>query len=161
MDLSRERILELLQNIPDPELPFLDIVELGMIRGVRCKNECAEIDFAPTYFACPAVDVIKNEIFQVLTQEGLTSVNIKLIFSPPWSTEDLHQTARDKLKLAGIAPPATHTEQLVQLSGKGSIPCPRCNSTETLRLSEFGATACKAMYRCSHCLEPFEYFKRM
>ena len=161
MSLSKEYILSLLSEIPDPEIPVITIVELGVIRDIQVIDATTiELKITPTYSGCPAMKQIEDDVRKKLTEHGFISVTINTIFSPPWTTDWINAEAKEKLRQYGIAPPETTTEDKSWLTGKTkSIACPRCKSTNTKLISQFGSTACKALYQCSDCLEPFDYFK--
>ena len=152
---SAEEIKALLNAIPDPEVPVISIVELGIVRDVRVRDKSVEIDITPTYSGCPAMKMIEDQIVQSLTLSGYENVRVNMVYAPAWTTEWIGPAAREKLKHYGIAPPL----DLVSIKRKQVVRCPRCNSEQTKLQSEFGATACKALYTCGECLEPFEYFK--
>lgn len=158
---SKEHILSLLSEIPDPEIPVITIVELGVIRDIQVINDTTiELKITPTYSGCPAMKQIEDDVRKKLTEHGFTSITINTVFSPPWTTDWITPEAKEKLRKYGIAPPETTTEDKSWLTGKTkSIACPRCKSTNTKLISQFGSTACKALYQCNDCLEPFDYFK--
>ncbi len=135
--------------VPDPEIPVLTIDDLGILRDVRSENGCVEISIIPTYSGCPAMDVIAQDIEAALRKEGFRKIEIKTLLSPAWSTDLMTEAGKEKLKQFGIAPPE-YGEQPI---------CPRCNSADVEKISQFGSTACKALWRCKSCLEPFDYFK--
>ena len=147
-----------LQQVPDPEIPVVSVVDLGIVRDVKISGSAVEVSVAPTYSGCPATEVIEQQIVAALEKQGLAEVTVKRVLSPPWTTDWISEAGREKLRAYGIAPPAGGSKKGL-LSGDMSIACPRCASTDTSRVSEFGSTACKATYRCDECLEPFEYFK--
>ena len=161
MSLSKEHILSLLSEIPDPEIPVITIVELGVIRDIQVIDASTiELKITPTYSGCPAMKQIEDDVRKKLTEHGFTSITINTVFSPPWTTDWITPQAKEKLQKYGIAPPETTTEDKSWLTGKTkSIACPRCKSTNTKLISQFGSTACKALYQCIDCLEPFDYFK--
>ena len=144
---STEHIWTLLNTVPDPEIPVISVVELGVIRNITYKNKIYDISITPTYSGCPAVKTFTDDIKSCLKENGILNFNIKLIYSPAWTTNWMTDETKEKLKKYGIAPPSK------------IVICPQCNSNKTELISEFGATACKAMYKCSDCLEPFEFFK--
>lgn len=149
-------LLQLLSEIPDPEIPVINIVELGMVRNVEIigENSC-EVTITPTYSACPATFVIEQDIKKKLKEDGWqTKVTKKL--SPAWTTDWLTEEAREKLRNYGITPPEKGADEHFLGQPK---ECPRCGSRNTRQLSRFGSTLCKATYQCLDCLEPFDYFK--
>lgn len=148
-----------LAEIPDPEVPVVSIVELGMIRDVTVDQGAVEVSVAPTYSGCPATEVIEHDISAKLEQHGVANVSVKRVLSPPWTTDWISEAGREKLKAYGIAPPTGSANRQSLMRGEQVVPCPRCNSARTTLVSEFGSTACKASWKCEECLEPFEYFK--
>ena len=145
--------------VPDPEIPVLSVVDLGVVRGVTVTAEGVEVEVAPTYSGCPATEFIEQSIEGCLRNKGVDNVSLKRILSPPWSTAWITDEGREKLRAYGIAPPAEQSGQRSILGGQQAIACPRCNATATTLVSEFGSTPCKASYKCDACFEPFEYFK--
>lgn len=153
-------VWNLLRRVPDPEIPVLNVVEMGIIRSVNVNGTTAEIGITPTYSGCPAMDVIGDEVKRSLLQNGYSSVTIKQVLSPAWTTDWLTDDAREKLRLYGIAPPEHSTAEKAILHGGGKeVNCPRCRSSHTHMISNFGSTACKALWQCNDCKEPFDYFK--
>ena len=155
---SRDEILRWLGQVPDPEIPVLSITDLGIVRDVEI-GERVTVALAPTYSGCPATEVIEKSVLDALRDHGIDDVEIKRVLSPPWTTDWITDEGRDKLRDYGIAPPEKGAGKRALLRGERQVACPRCASTATELVSEFGSTACKASYRCSECLEPFEYFK--
>ena len=154
-----QQIWQWLESVPDPEIPVLSIVDLGIVRGVAVAAESIEVEVAPTYSGCPATEVIEKSIVDALVEKGVGNVVLKRVLSPPWTTAWITEEGRDKLREYGIAPPVTESSKSAMLAGMKSIACPRCDETSTTLASEFGSTPCKASYKCDACLEPFEYFK--
>ena len=150
-------VWEWLKDVADPEIPVVSVVDLGIVRDFRFNGLGIEVDVAPTYSGCPATEVIEQDIVAALEAHGLAPVTINRLLSPPWTTDWITATGREKLRAYGIAPPG----QAASKCGSSglAVACPRCNSTKTTRVSEFGSTACKASFKCDDCLEPFEYFK--
>ncbi|MEX2257217.1 MAG: 1,2-phenylacetyl-CoA epoxidase subunit PaaD [Woeseia sp.] len=155
---DEKAVWRLLANVADPEIPVLTVLDLGVVRAVVIDGGRVTVDVAPTYSGCPAMEMIEAGIATELNRNGYEDVRVHRVLSPPWTTDWISDAGRDKLKRYGIAPPAG--------AGRGGmkgntrpLACPRCDSVDTERLSEFGSTACKAAYRCRACLEPFEYFK--
>ena len=149
----------ILSQVTDPEIPVINIVELGILRRVERVNDVFEIEITPTYVGCPAMGVIEMNIKAILdTYQG---IKYKIItkLSPPWTTAWLSEQGKQKLKNYGIAPPLEQKRIQKLFEGQGQITCPRCNSVHTSLISEFGSTACKSMYKCNDCLEAFDYFK--
>lgn len=163
---TREQILELLDEVQDPELPFVSIMELGIVRDVLIGGEGVEIVITPTYSGCPAMSVIERDILSRLAEAGISNVSLHTIYSPAWTSEWLTESARTKFREAGIAPPRTsdidssRIEALVSLRrGRATAECPYCGSSNTEERSEFGSTACKAIHFCCGCHQPFDRFK--
>jgi ring-1,2-phenylacetyl-CoA epoxidase subunit PaaD len=160
-NIATKKIWNLLGNINDPEVPALSITDLGIIRDVKINDSEIEVVITPTYSGCPAMDVISMNIRMVLLQHGFRNIKITTVLSPAWTTDWMSEHGKEKLKAFGIAPPTAkqqvcHTE----LFHEGeAIQCPRCNSYNTRLISQFGSTACKALYACEDCKEPFDYFK--
>ena len=155
---SRDEVLRWLGQVPDPEIPVLSITDLGIVRDVEI-GERVTVALSPTYSGCPATEVIEKSVLDALHDHGIEDVEIKRVLSPPWTTDWITEEGRDKLRDYGIAPPERGAGKRALLRGERQVACPRCASIATERVSEFGSTACKASYRCSECLEPFEYFK--
>lgn len=154
-------ILALLEQVKDPEVPALTLLDLGVIRRVVVQGESVSIAITPTYSGCPALEVMTNDIRKVLTANGYPQVVIDIVYSPAWTTEWISENGKKKLKEFGIAPPgAVEQEPLVSIGSHSNVvPCPFCDSPATHKTSQFGATACKALYFCDGCKQPFEYFK--
>lgn len=138
-----------LADVPDPEIPVVSVVDLGLVRHVRvAEGGAIEVGLSPTYSGCPATSFIKESVEAALRRGGYSEVRVVDVLAPPWSTDWITPEGRRKLHEFGIAPPVP-----------GPVCCPRCGSQDTARLSEFGSTPCKALYRCTRCLEPFDHFK--
>lgn len=146
-----------LAAVLDPEVPVLSVLELGIVRSIAVTGRGAHVVVTPTYSGCPATEVIQDAIRTALFGAGADAVNIELRFAPAWTTDWISPQAAEKLHRYGIAPPHA-TEQPLHFHAR-SVACPRCSSQQTERLSAFGSTACKSLYRCLACREPFEYFK--
>lgn len=156
--VSREQVFAWLGEVADPEIPVLSIMDLGIVRDVTVNGDVT-VALAPTYSGCPATEVIEQSVLDALRDHGVENVAIERVLSPPWTTDWISAAGREKLRDYGIAPPEHGASKRELLRGERAIACPRCNSLQTELVSEFGSTACKASYRCSDCLEPFEYFK--
>ena len=156
--VSREQVLEWLADVPDPEIPVVSIMDLGIVRDVQCNGRVV-VSLAPTYSGCPATEAIEANVVAALQERGIVDVSIKRVLSPPWTTDWISAAGCEKLREYGIAPPAQGASKRDLLGAGQVVPCPRCASQQTELVSEFGSTACKASYRCTDCLEPFEYFK--
>ncbi|MBV8896392.1 MAG: phenylacetate-CoA oxygenase subunit PaaJ [Acidobacteriaceae bacterium] len=145
-----------LSEIADPEIPVLSITDLGIVRDVQSSEDGLLITITPTYSGCPAMDVIANEIRHAMQAHGVGHVQLATKLSPPWTTDWMSDEAKQRLREYGIAPPAS---SLVQIEA-AHPQCPHCGSADTQLISRYGSTACKALYKCSSCLEPFDAFKR-
>lgn len=157
---SLEDIKKVISEIPDPEIPVISIKELGVLRNIFYQEESLKVVITPTYSGCLAMDRFQKDIIEKLELLKVKSYEIKMQFDPAWTTDWITEEAKAKLRDYGIAPPAHKTKDKNSLLGnKQRIECPRCKTKETELVSQFGSTACKAMYRCTSCLEPFEYFK--
>ncbi|MFV8833993.1 1,2-phenylacetyl-CoA epoxidase subunit PaaD [Aquisalimonas sp.] len=160
MVASEAQIREWLTQVTDPEIPVLTIEDLGILRDVRHGKDGVTVTITPTYSGCPAMMAIRMEIVRALREQGVERVRVEEVLSPAWTTDWLSQDGRAKLLAYGIAPPAGKAQRKSALFGEpDTVACPQCGSERTSRTSEFGSTACKAMYRCEDCLEPFDYFK--
>ncbi len=143
-------IWDWLDQVPDPEIPAISIVDLGIIRDVSYDDDTLVVAITPTYSGCPATSVIAMEVEAALRAKGVDDLRLERKISPPWTTDWLSEKGRTKLETYGIAPPNP---------AGGPERCPRCAATELERISQFGSTPCKAQWRCKSCLEPFDYFK--
>lgn len=151
MVIDKDHILALLNRITDPEIPVISILDLGIVREVVIVDNSVEVAITPTYSGCPAMLEIEKNIHNALKKEGIENFKISTVLSPPWTTEWMSKDGKQKLRKYGIAPPkATNHENVI---------CPQCGSKNTHLLSEFGSTACKSLFKCDDCLEPFDYFK--
>jgi len=156
--VSKENILSLLENVCDPEVPALTILDLGIVRDVIITKDQIEIVITPTYSGCPAMNAISANIKFELIAQGFEKVKVSEVLSPAWTTDWMSDEGKRKLKEFGIAPPQYKVKDDPRPED-AVVPCPYCNSRKTKMLSEFGSTSCKSMYKCSDCLEPFDYFK--
>lgn len=146
-----------LESVPDPEIPEISVVDLGIVRAVEKRDGAWHVTITPTYSGCPAYEVMQRDMSDAMHRAGLVPVTFTRALDPPWTTDWLSDRARDTLRRIGIAPP----DRLAR--GKAHVtfvvPCPRCGSSSTETIARFGATACKALHRCLACREPFEHFK--
>jgi len=165
---SVDQVWNWLRQVPDPEIPVISLTDLGIIRDVEWRDHTLVVTVTPTYSGCPATTIINLDIETALTEKGLDKVKLERRLSPAWTTDWISAEGREKLRDYGIAPPIDGTaadgvlmKRIDRLSGRSNltIACPRCGSTHTHKISQFGSTPCKASYRCSDCLEPFDYFK--
>jgi ring-1,2-phenylacetyl-CoA epoxidase subunit PaaD len=150
---EKEVIWNLLKEIPDPEIPVISITDLGVLRDVTFENEKVVVTITPTYSGCPAMKAIESEILSVLKENGFEA-EVKTVYSPVWTTDWMSEETKEKLREYGISPPLRNPKSEIR-----NISCPRCNSSNSELISQFGSTACKALYRCMDCKEPFDYFK--
>ena len=158
--VNMEKIWQILEEVCDPEVPVLSVLDLGIIRHVEEVDGKIIITITPTYSGCPAMNTIEKDIKAALNQAGFDNIEIKTILSPAWTTDWLSENGKRKLEAYGIAPPVEPTSSVGVLFGKDpSVKCPQCHSKNTIMISQFGSTACKALYKCKDCLEPFDYFK--
>ncbi|RYC28418.1 1,2-phenylacetyl-CoA epoxidase subunit PaaD [Ciceribacter ferrooxidans] len=156
-----------LDEVPDPEIPVISLTDLGIIRDVAWDGDTLVVAVTPTYSGCPATTVINLDIETALRSHGIEKLRLERRLSPPWTTDWISEAGREKLRAYGIAPPIDGTAADGRLMARASrlagsnlaVACPRCGSTRTEKVSQFGSTPCKASYRCSDCLEPFDYFK--
>ncbi len=152
-------IRDLLEQVKDPEIPVISIRELGVLREVNLDGDAVEVIITPTYSGCPAMDVMQEDVEKALREAGIQCFSVKQVLSPAWSTDWISESGRKKLLDYGIAPPP-HSSDIRAL--KGGVPvtaCPQCGSQDTMLVSQFGSTPCKALYKCNACLEPFDLFK--
>jgi ring-1,2-phenylacetyl-CoA epoxidase subunit PaaD len=148
-----------LHEIPDPEIPVISIVELGVIRSLNLKNGTLEVTITPTYSGCPAMKQMEEDVIKKLNEKGFDTVNILTVYDPAWTTDWINAEARSKLQKYGIAPPEGSKDKTALFGEPKSVTCPRCKSQHSEMVSQFGSTACKALYKCKDCLEVFDYFK--
>ena len=157
--VEENQIWKWLDEVLDPEVPALTIVDLGVVRKVEnSKDEC-RITLTPTYSGCPAMKRIEDDVIEKLNEKGIQNVKVEMVLSPAWTTDWISEIGKTKLREYGIAPPEDEVDKSVLFADPTVVPCPRCNSRDTKLISQFGSTACKAQYQCNDCLEPFEYFK--
>lgn len=161
-ELEIARLRNILDSVTDPEIPALTINEMGILRDVNYDGDTVEVCITPTYSGCPAMDQITADVGAALAQNGYPKSTVKLVLSPAWTTDWMSEESRDKLRTYGIAPPCK-TSALNQVTGEHQLnftaACPQCSSFNTKVISEFGSTACKALWKCLACQEPFDYFK--
>ncbi|WP_462254286.1 1,2-phenylacetyl-CoA epoxidase subunit PaaD [Ferruginibacter sp.] len=164
--IAEQNIWQILETVCDPEVPVLSILDLGIVRDVKIDNSPStqdavqgdggiEIVITPTYTGCPAMDMITMDIKMRLLENGYKKIKVTSVLSPAWTTDWMSEAGKQKLKAYGIAPPYTRSDD----TGDLVIECPQCKSTNTKLISQFGSTACKALYQCNDCKEPFDYFK--
>lgn len=156
-----DSVLDLLRGVKDPELPMVDVVELGIVRDVDVTDDAVRVDITPTYTACPAISMIKDDIVEMLTTHGFANVTVRTVYSPAWTTDWMGAEAKEKLRAAGIAPPGRVEEQPLVMLHRAPrvVACPYCGSSDSEERSEFGSTACKSIHYCNNCHQPFDSFK--
>jgi ring-1,2-phenylacetyl-CoA epoxidase subunit PaaD len=159
--MTTDKIYEILETVSDPEIPVLTVLDLGIVRDVRLDKASGEVEviITPTYSGCPAMDFIVVSIKASLQEAGIAQAKITTVLSPAWTTDWLSESGKEKLKAYGIAPPVGSADKNSLLGETPTIQCPRCGSEDTKLVSQFGSTACKSLYQCRECLEPFDYFK--
>lgn len=157
--VSKEQIYNWLEEVSDPEIPVLSVVDLGVVRDAQIINGEWLITITPTYSACPAMKTMEEDILSKLKDNGIDSAKVELVLAPAWSTDWLSENGRIKLREYGIAPPEHEVDKSVLFAEPTVVPCPKCHSRNTRMVSQFGSTACKALYQCNDCQEPFDYFK--
>src|SRR5436309_16099377 len=154
----RRQAWEVAARVVDPEVPVLTIADLGVLRDVAVNDGCVEVAITPTYSGCPAMNMITLEIELALERAGFRDSKVRTVLSPAWTTDWMSEEGRRKLREYGIAPPRAASSRRA-LFWIEQVACPQCGSEDTEVLSEFGSTACKALWRCKSCREPFDYFK--
>lgn len=159
--LTRDEIYDVLQTVPDPEVPVISVVELGVVRDVIIDGDAVKVTMTPTYSGCPAMKEMEADIRTALHARGIANVDVELVLSPAWTTDWIGPEAREKLRKYGIAPPGKAEPQgLITLTrARQAVQCPWCGSRDTRLQSEFGSTACKAIHTCNACRQPFDEFK--
>ena len=158
---TKDKIWKLLEEIPDPEIPVLTIHDLGVVRKIDEINNEIIVTITPTYSGCPAMNQFEADIVTTLNKQGYDKVSIVTTYDPPWTTDWLSEEAKKKLQDYGIAPPEQKTtdKNALLVDDRKSVTCPQCKSTNSKMISQFGSTACKSLYQCNDCMEPFDYFK--
>ena len=149
------QLFELLSSVCDPEIPVLTLQDLGILRDISVDNGEITVTITPTYAGCPAMETMRSDVESTLARAGFQRVTVQQRLSPAWTTDWMSESGRKKLRAYGIAPPVS-TNCARQTA---AIECPQCDSGDVKKISEFGSTACKALYQCRDCLEPFDYFK--
>ena len=158
--INEQHIWKILEDVKDPEVPVLSVVDLGIVRSVKTSDEKIDIVITPTYSGCPAMDVINMDIRLKLIENGFRNITIQQQLSPAWTTDWMSEEGKKKLKAFGIAPPNPKQQFCSsEMFQQEAVQCPRCNSWHTELISQFASTACKSMYRCLDCKEAFDHFK--
>lgn len=156
--LTADRIWQILSEVKDPEIPVVSVVEMGLIRGIGLEAQAVVVTMTPTFVGCPALNQMQTEIRERLLEAGAAEVEVKIVFSPAWSTEWIAPQARQKLKDFGLAPPPHHGGR-IDIALLDVVACPYCDSQDTSLKNSFGPTLCRAIYYCNNCQQPFEQFK--
>lgn len=154
-----ERIWDVLDQVKDPEIPAVSILEMGMIAGVECALDRTVIRMTPTFAACPAIDLMKTMIRDAATDAGFENVSVQIVFDPPWCTDRITETGLAKLEAFGLAPPERLGDREVKPADLAEVPCPFCSSKNTAMESPFGPTLCRSIHYCNDCLQSFEHIK--
>lgn len=157
--ISNDTILHWLEEVKDPEIPVLSLVDLGVITGVTQEGETVKVEMTPTFVGCPAMDYMKAEVMDVLTKKGIPKVEVEITFKKAWSSDLISERGKAALKKYGLAPPPDSRQVFTDLEILEDAACPRCNSTNTTLKNPFGPTLCRAIYYCNDCREAFEQFK--
>ena len=157
--ISNDTILHWLEEVKDPEIPVLSLVDLGVITGVTQEGETVKVEMTPTFVGCPAMDYMKAEVMDVLTKKGIPKVEVEITFKKAWSSDLISERGKAALKKYGLAPPPDSRQVFADLEILEVASCPRCNSTNTTLKNPFGPTLCRAIYYCNDCREAFEQFK--
>lgn len=157
---AKEKVWELLNQIPDPDIPVISIVELGLVKDVEISDDSkVTVTITPSYSGCPAMSVFKDDIKVLLRENDFKEVEIKTSLTPAWTTDWLSPATKEKMRVHGIAPPEHEPDQGMLFCKQKPVACPRCGNHETKIVSRFGSTPCKALWYCNTCQQPFEYFK--
>ncbi len=159
MVITEKYIRSILQGVTDPEIPVLTIGDMGIINAVELMDNRVKVIITPTYSGCPAMDMIKVNIYSALQDHGIHNVEVEMVISPAWTTDWITEEGKKKLKAYGIAPPVGNVNKKNLMFEEIKVPCPLCSSENTSMISQFGSTPCKSLYKCNSCLEPFDYFK--
>ena len=156
---TTQEIYQWLEEVKDPEIPVLSLVDLGVITGIEISGDSIKVEMTPTFVGCPALDMMRNEVIEVLQKKGIKHVSVEVTFRKPWTSDRISAKGREALKKFGLAPPPTGTVWLHDLDVLEHVPCPRCNGTNTDLKNPFGPTLCRSIHYCNDCKEAFEQFK--
>ncbi len=156
--VSKEQILEWLDEVKDPEIPVISLVDLGVIRDIRIGNDQVEVEMTPTFVGCPAMDYMQQDVIDVLHKHGISNVNVNISFDSAWNSNMITERGRKQLREFGLAPPAKH-DLIVDIGILQQAECPVCGSEDTVLKNPFGPTACRSIHYCNNCRETFEQFK--
>ncbi|MFM6946179.1 MAG: 1,2-phenylacetyl-CoA epoxidase subunit PaaD [Flavobacteriales bacterium] len=157
--VSPELIRSYLEEVSDPEIPVLTIIDLGVVQQIYLDADTWVIELTPTYSGCPAMQQIEADLLAKLREKEIQNARVKHVLSPAWTTDWISEAGRQKLLLYGIAPPVNEPDKSILFAEAPRVACPKCSSKDTRMVSLFGSTACKAHYQCNDCKEPFDYFK--
>ncbi len=157
--ITEEQIYSLLENVKDPEVPVISVRELGVLRDVKVIDAKVLVTITPTYTGCPAMDAMKADIEAELRDAGIADFEVKQVLAPAWTTDWISDAGKAKLKAYGIAPPENTADIRALKGAQPIVECPQCGSKDTVMISPFGSTACKALWKCKDCMEPFDQFK--
>jgi len=157
---TEKEIWEILSEVEDPEIPVLTVIDMGIIRSVSIEGDLTTVIISPTYSGCPAMKTIETDIAEILEEKKVGNFKIITQLSPAWTTDWMSESGKEKLRQTGIAPPVgSSSDKGLLMSKIKTVNCPRCGSADTHLISQFRTTACKALYKCNTCLDPFDYFK--
>jgi ring-1,2-phenylacetyl-CoA epoxidase subunit PaaD len=157
--ITAESILKALQDVKDPEIPVVSVVEMGIVRDVIVNDEGVTVQMTPTFSGCPALDVMRRDIARRVKQMGVANVNVETVLYPPWTSEWITDEAREKLRQFGLAPPPQHNGDFISVAFLDVAECPHCGSKNTVIKNSFGPTLCRMMWYCNDCQDAFEQFK--
>ncbi|MEM6461611.1 MAG: 1,2-phenylacetyl-CoA epoxidase subunit PaaD [Pseudomonadota bacterium] len=159
-DATRAAAWQVAASVPDPEIPVVTVEDLGILRSIELDPDGSIVaSVTPTYSGCPATQMIQQMVLEALQRSGFENARVETVLSPAWSTDWISDAGKEKLRAYGIAPPQQSSNSKRALFGETAVNCPHCGASNTERVSEFGSTPCKALYRCNSCREPFDYFK--
>ncbi len=158
---TEQDLWNLLDQVKDPEIPVLSLWDMGILRDIQREGDSVTVTITPTYSGCPAMDVIREDIVNLLKAHGIKQCSVSTKLAPAWTTEWMTEKGRSELRRYGIAAPDDVLEPSGGVTPNASVRCPHCGSHHTKRISEFGSTACKALFQCQNCEEPFDYFKQL
>ncbi len=157
--LSKKHIIDLLENVKDPEIPVLSLIDLGVITTIAIENNKVIIEMTPTFVGCPAIDVMKENVEHVLKKNGIEQYDVIISFEKPWSSNLITEKGKEALKKFGLAPPPSHQNLIVDIDLISHVKCPYCDSDNTEMKSLFGPTLCRSLHYCNNCQQAFEQFK--
>ncbi len=159
MSYSKEDILLLLEEVKDPEIPAISLVDLGVITNISIDADHVAVTMTPTFIGCPAIDYMKNDIIEVLNKHGISNNTVTVSLKDSWNSDKITEKGRNDLKAFGLAPPAVHNNLIEDLDILEHVECPNCDNTNTTLKSPFGPTLCRSLHHCANCGEAFESFK--